>query len=153
MSPDVDLTGKRILVTGGSMGIGLEVCHRLAELGAHVIVASRGQDALRMAVDSLPGVGHSALGLDVSDPGAWDAAIAEIDAGGELHGLVTAAAVIAPIGRLEDVSMQEFASTIAINLVGTALALHHAVPSRAGAAPHRSPASMPTRPPRQGSYA
>jgi NAD(P)-dependent dehydrogenase (short-subunit alcohol dehydrogenase family) len=128
MSSDLDLDGKRTLVTGGSMGIGLEVSRRLAELGAAVIVASRGRDALEAAVGSLPGAGHRGIVLDVSDPGAWETAMGEIDSGGELHGLVTAAALIAPIGALQDVAMDEFVSTIAVNLVGTALALHHAVP-------------------------
>lgn len=126
--PDRGLGGKRILVTGGSMGIGLAVSHRLAELGAAVIIASRGADALEAAVVSLPGTGHRGIVLDVSDASAWGSAMAEIDSGGALHGLVTAAAVIAPIGALEDVAMDEFATAIMINLVGTALALHHAVP-------------------------
>jgi NAD(P)-dependent dehydrogenase (short-subunit alcohol dehydrogenase family) len=110
------------------MGIGLEVSRRLAQLGARVIIASRGRDALESAVAELQGSGHEGLRLDVSDANAWDAAMTEIDTGGPLDGLVTAAAVIAPIGPLNEVSMTDFAATIAVNVVGTALALHHALP-------------------------
>jgi 3-oxoacyl-[acyl-carrier protein] reductase len=52
----------------------------------------------------------------------------EIDAGGPLDGLVTAAGVLGPVGSLDAVAPGEFARAIAINLIGTALALHHALP-------------------------
>ena len=51
-----------------------------------------------------------------------------MDAGGALDGVVTAAGVLGPIGSLDAVSPDEFAATIAINLVGTALALQQALP-------------------------
>jgi NAD(P)-dependent dehydrogenase (short-subunit alcohol dehydrogenase family) len=36
--------------------------------------------------------------------------------------------VVGPVGSLDQLAMDEFASAISINLVGTALALHHAMP-------------------------
>ena len=66
--------------------------------------------------------------LDVSEPEAWSQAIATIDAGGPLHGLVAAAGVLGPIGRLDEISPREFSDTIAVNLIGTMLALHHCLP-------------------------
>jgi NAD(P)-dependent dehydrogenase (short-subunit alcohol dehydrogenase family) len=120
--------GRRILVTGGTRGIGLEVSRALARRGASVIVAARGRPALDAALGELEGGGHSGLVLDVSEPDAWAAALEAIDAGGALHGLVTAAGVLGPIGRLDEVSPQEFIDTIAINLIGTVLALHHTLP-------------------------
>src|SRR5450755_2964667 len=122
-----DLEGRRVLVTGGSMGIGLEVSRELARRGASVVVAARGVEALEEA-DQLDGAGHRGLRLDVSDEAAWDAAMETIDAEGPLHGLVTAAGVLGPIGSLEDLEPQQVIQTIAINLVGTMLALHHALP-------------------------
>lgn len=123
-----DLTGRRVLVTGGSMGLGLAVARELAGRGARVVIAARDSDALDAALTQLPGRGHERVGLDVSDPDAWDEVMARLDEGGALHGLVTAAGVLGPIGPLEGVRMDEFAETISINLVGTALALHHAMP-------------------------
>ncbi len=123
-----ELAGKRFLVTGGSMGIGLEVGRALANRGARVVLVGRGQGALDEALAQLPGSTHERLVLDVSDAPAWPAAMSTVDAGGALDGVVTAAGVLGPIGTLDTVPAEEFAATIAINLTGTALALAHALP-------------------------
>lgn len=125
---DVTLDGKRILVTGGSQGIGLEVCRELARRGASVLVAARGAAGASDAVAELDGSGHIALSLNVADEAAWADVIGKIDAGGTLDGLVTAAGVLGPIGHLEDLAPTEIHQTIAINLLGTMFALHHALP-------------------------
>jgi NAD(P)-dependent dehydrogenase (short-subunit alcohol dehydrogenase family) len=109
------------------MGIGFELSQELARRGAAVLIAARGVETLE-APGRLAGEGHEGLRLDVADQQAWTAAMEAIDAGGPLHGLVTAAGVLGPIGRLEDLEPFEVARTIAINLVGTMLALHHALP-------------------------
>jgi NAD(P)-dependent dehydrogenase (short-subunit alcohol dehydrogenase family) len=124
----MDFEARRILVTGGSLGIGLEVSRELARRGARVIVAARGIDAIEAAIDALDGTGHEGISLDVSDPRAWQEAAVGIDAGGGLHGLATAAGVLGPIGALEDVRAADLTETIAINLLGTVLALQFALP-------------------------
>jgi NAD(P)-dependent dehydrogenase (short-subunit alcohol dehydrogenase family) len=116
---------KRVLITGGSMGIGRAVAHRLAEDGWQVAVAARGLEAVEDTVASLPGEGHAAVQLDVSDPDAWPDALSGIDA---LSGLVCAAGVIAPIGRLGSYSPEEFKRTLEINLFGTWLAINACMP-------------------------
>ncbi len=161
MSDEQDLDGRRILVTGGSIGIGLEVSRELACRGARVVIAARSVEAIDAGLSRLDGSGHQALRLDVSDERAWQAAIAEIDTAGSLHGLVTAAGMLGPIRQLEDLLPSEIAKTIAVNLTGTMLALHHAIPrlrrSNLTVAPSRSPAEAahrrcramtPTRPPK-----
>jgi NAD(P)-dependent dehydrogenase (short-subunit alcohol dehydrogenase family) len=123
-----ELVGRRFLVTGGSMGIGLEVSRALADRGARVVIIGRGAAALDEALAQLSGSGHERLVLDVSDASAWPDAMALVDAGGSLDGVVTAAGVLGPIGPLQTVPADEFAAAIAINLVGTALALQQALP-------------------------
>ena len=42
--PDVDLSGKVALVTGGNTGIGYETAKALARLGAHTFIACRSKE-------------------------------------------------------------------------------------------------------------
>jgi 3-oxoacyl-[acyl-carrier protein] reductase len=111
--------GRRVLVTGGSMGIGRACAQRLAGEGWRVLVAARGRGAIDETLAELPGDGHAGLSLDVSEPADWDAAAAEL-AG--IGGLVHAAAVIGPVGPAESVDPSEFLDVLRINVLGTFLA-------------------------------
>jgi 3-oxoacyl-[acyl-carrier protein] reductase len=73
------LTGKIALVTGASRGIGRAIAVRLAEQGATVVAAARGDHAQACA-DDLTAAGHraEAMTLDVTDAGAVEAAPGDI---------------------------------------------------------------------------
>jgi NAD(P)-dependent dehydrogenase (short-subunit alcohol dehydrogenase family) len=120
----LDLEGRRVLVTGASRGIGGAVARRLAELGAAVTLLARARVGVERALAKLPGEGHRALALDVADEAGWQAAA---DAGQfqGIDGLVTAAAVLAPVGPLGSYSPSEFWATMRVNVLGTLLAVHH----------------------------
>lgn len=79
-----ELGGQVAVVTGGSRGIGHEIARELAAAGARVCVLARDQARAAAAADRLHGDGHAGYGVDVADPGAVTAAIAQIerDAGG-----------------------------------------------------------------------
>lgn len=66
----IDLKGKRALVTGGSRGIGAEICRKLASCGAHVFINynSNEQSASELAseISTDFGVTASIAGADVS---------------------------------------------------------------------------------------
>ncbi|WP_281857416.1 SDR family NAD(P)-dependent oxidoreductase [Litoreibacter halocynthiae] len=68
-TPSFNLSGKRALVTGASSGIGLACAAALAEAGAHVVCAARGQERLQSTVDAMAAEGWSAeaLVLDMAD--------------------------------------------------------------------------------------
>lgn len=123
-----ELTGRRILVTGGSRGIGLEVSRVLAERGAAVIVAARDAAVVEAAVAELSGSGHVGVAFDVADDAAWSGAMARLDGGGPLHGFVAAAGVLGPIGGIDEVEPAALIEAIQINLIGTLLGLHYVVP-------------------------
>lgn len=77
------LDGKRALVTGGSKGIGLAAAQQLAELGAQVTLAARGEDALKAAAQAL---GAGWVVADVGTPAGVEAAV---QAAGEVDILVS----------------------------------------------------------------
>jgi NAD(P)-dependent dehydrogenase (short-subunit alcohol dehydrogenase family) len=55
MQPENDLRNKRVIVIGGSSGIGLAVAVNAALQGAKVVIASRNAQRLQTAVESMGG--------------------------------------------------------------------------------------------------
>jgi 3-hydroxybutyrate dehydrogenase len=73
---DVDLAGRRALVTGGASGIGRATALRLAEAGAHVVVADRDEGPAKEVADQ---AGGTALTVDLSDLDAIDGLDLDVD--------------------------------------------------------------------------
>jgi NAD(P)-dependent dehydrogenase (short-subunit alcohol dehydrogenase family) len=59
----IDLTGKIALVTGGSRGLGRQMCRGLAEAGADVIVASRRLENCEAVVQEVEKLGRRGLAV------------------------------------------------------------------------------------------
>ena len=78
------MSGRAVLVTGGSRGIGRAVCEAFAASGDRVAVHASG-DSGRAVAAALPGSGHCAVAGDVSDPSAVEAFVH--DAAERLGGL------------------------------------------------------------------
>ncbi len=91
MSNVFALTGKRALVTGANTGIGQAIAVGLAEAGAHVIAAGRSSCDDTVAAIKAAGGSAEAMSLDLSDPVAGAAKLAEA---GELDILVNNAGII-----------------------------------------------------------
>ncbi|MEZ5100691.1 MAG: SDR family oxidoreductase [Thermoleophilia bacterium] len=84
---DLQLKGRRALVTGGSKGIGRAIALALADEGADVAICARGADALEQTLGEIRGRGVRAVGgaVDVGDEEAFPTWVAS--AIGELGGL------------------------------------------------------------------
>lgn len=93
---DVDLTGRRAVVTGAASGIGVETARALAHAGAQVTLAVRDVEAgERVAADiaeSSGGPAPSVVPLDLADLASVDALVAAWS--GPLHLLVANAGVM-----------------------------------------------------------
>jgi 3-oxoacyl-[acyl-carrier protein] reductase len=72
----IDLSGKVALVTGASRGIGAAVARTLANRGATVLAAARGENAGANVTDIVKGGGRAeAVNLDVTDAANVDAVV------------------------------------------------------------------------------
>jgi NAD(P)-dependent dehydrogenase (short-subunit alcohol dehydrogenase family) len=70
---DMGFANKRVIVTGGSRGIGYATAQTLINEGAAIATCARGADALNTALTDWQGQGGTAYGasVDVSDPEAF----------------------------------------------------------------------------------
>jgi len=101
---------KKVLVTGGTGGIGVGVAHCLAEVGCSVIAVSTSQAEL----DAFKPQDSIELRLmDVTDQASVDAVFASLDG---LDGLVNCAGILR---RGDEYDIDVFQRVIDVNLVGT----------------------------------
>lgn len=115
------LAGQVAIVTGGATGIGLGISSTLAQLGMHVVMASRKPEHLQTAVEAITAAGGkaSAVQLDVRDQERVQAMAKEVhDAHGRIDLLVNNAAgnFYAPS---ETLSANAWKSVLEIDLYGT----------------------------------
>ncbi|WP_141441080.1 SDR family oxidoreductase [Vreelandella titanicae] len=82
-----ELHNQRILVTGATSGIGLDIARSLAELGAELVLFGRNRDQLAKLEKEL---GARTLAVDITDEAAVVAAFAEMPV---LDGLVNCAGI------------------------------------------------------------
>jgi short-subunit dehydrogenase/uncharacterized protein YndB with AHSA1/START domain len=124
----LELQGLRVLVTGGSSGIGLASAERLADAGAELCLLARGEPGLAAAAERLRGASVHTIAVDVRDREALGAAI-ERAAGlmGGIDVLLTAAAA-ASFGPFAETDPEDFEATLAVVLGGTANAIRAALP-------------------------
>lgn len=119
------LSGKAVLVTGGSRGIGAATAVRLAEEGAHVAFTYvREEERARAVAARIEAAGGKALPLRADAADAGDAAGAvewAADALGRLDVLVNNVGV-GVLGPLESLSLAEVDRVLAVNVRATFLA-------------------------------
>ncbi|NVP58341.1 SDR family oxidoreductase [Mycoplana rhizolycopersici] len=125
------LWGKVALVTGAGSGIGRASAIALGEQGASVGLLGRTSEELEMtAVEISRGHGKACpLTADVSDENQTRRAIATlIEKYGRLDILVANAGINGVWAPIDDLKPEEWDTTLAVNLRGTYLTVHFAVP-------------------------
>ncbi|HUB26712.1 MAG TPA: SDR family oxidoreductase [Tepidisphaeraceae bacterium] len=115
-----DVSGKVVLVTGGTSGIGKAIALALAKSGARVLAGSSNPDKVSAMKKEL-GDGHDAMPIDVASEESVAAAVKHAVARfGRLDATVNAAGVIKKQPSLE-MPVAEFRRIVDINLTGTFL--------------------------------
>jgi 3-oxoacyl-[acyl-carrier protein] reductase len=116
------LLGQKIIVTGGSRGIGAAIVKRLAEEGAQVCFTySSREDAAAEVAKGLPGQGHFYLKLDVSSEDSVNEVLEQISARWPaIDGLVNNAGITKDQLLLR-MKPEDFDAVVATNLRGTFL--------------------------------
>jgi NAD(P)-dependent dehydrogenase (short-subunit alcohol dehydrogenase family) len=127
----MDLSGRVALVTGAGSGIGATTAIALAQAGADVVLTSRTADEIEAVAGTITALGRRAAAVTADNADDKDARrlFALIKRKFKRLDIVVANAGIngvwAPIAELKP---KEWDETIRVNLRGTYLTLHHAVP-------------------------
>lgn len=74
----MDLTGKVILVTGASSGIGRAIAIECSKLGATCILTARSVERLQETLAAMHGEGHSIISADLTDSDAVTALVEQL---------------------------------------------------------------------------
>ena len=112
----MDLTGKKILVTGATGGMGLETAVLLSKLGANVIICGRNPDKLQKVYDMLEGTENAKYVLDLNDVGSIENLVKTmVNECGKFHGFAHCAG-IAPMRPLKMTKRENMIEVMDANL-------------------------------------
>ncbi|WP_298496964.1 SDR family oxidoreductase [uncultured Maritimibacter sp.] len=114
----MDMSGKTVLITGASRGIGEAAARVFAEAGANVVLVARSSDDIERIAGE---IGDRALAVtcDVADYASVEGAVAQVvDRFGAVDVLINNAGVIEPIAHLRDSDPAGWGQAIDVNLKG-----------------------------------
>ncbi|MEO6300940.1 MAG: SDR family NAD(P)-dependent oxidoreductase, partial [Paracoccaceae bacterium] len=121
----MNLSGKRVLITGGGSGAGADLARGFAEAGAQVVISGRRLEALAAVAIT---TGARALQADVTDEGSVKAMFA---AAGPCD-IVIANAGAADSAPMSRTTLDQWNAMIAVNLTGVFLTLRDGLNQMSG---------------------
>ena len=125
---DMEMTGKTVMITGASRGIGAETARSFAKAGANVVLLARSQDAIANLAGE---IGQKAIAIpcNVARFGEMFSAVeTTMQAFGSLDVLINNAGVIDPISHLANSDPDAWGQAIDINLKGVYNGMRAALP-------------------------
>lgn len=117
----MDMTGKSVLISGGTSGIGLASARALLDLGASVLLLGRSRERGEEALRALSSGRARFFPCDVTKKGECERAVKEAEVNfGKLDVLVNSAGVYHE-GALEDLTEEKLDEVLSVNVKGTFL--------------------------------
>ena len=113
------LSGKTVLVTGASSGIGACTAIECSKLGAKVILTARNEERLKHTLSQLEGEGHTYFPCDLNTEAAIDSLIDFIP---EVQGVVNNAGY-AKLMPIQFITQEDLVSMINVNTIAPMLIL------------------------------
>lgn len=124
------ISGKSVIVTGGSKGIGKGIARVFARQGAKIMIAARGVEAAETAVAEITAEGGTAA-YTICDVTDWDSVQALVAATVETFGgvdILCANAGIFPQVKMIDMDPADWDNVMATNLRSTFLCVKACIP-------------------------
>lgn len=125
----MDMTGKTVMITGASRGIGAEAARVFANAGAKVVLLARSQDDIAALAGE---IGEQAIAIpcNVARYSEMSSAVATaVQVFGGLDVLINNAGVVDPISHLGDADPDAWGQLIDINVKGVFNGIHAALPA------------------------
>ncbi len=111
----MDLSGKNILVTGASSGIGKSIAVYLSKLGANIILTARNENKLKETYNALDQGSHSYYQIDLNNLNEIEGMLDKICSNGaKLNGIVHSAGISKTI-PVQFLKMEDLNSIMSIN--------------------------------------
>ena len=131
------LDGQVAVITGAGRGIGRAIAMAYAREGAKLALAARSESELEEAVAAVSELGVEAIAVPTDVTSQQDAerlASRAVERFGRVDVLVNNAGISGPVGPLQNNDIDDWVSTITVNLTGTFLVCRAVIPVMLGQA-------------------
>jgi len=120
------------IVTGGGQGLGRQIALRLAQEGSQVVIADINEEGSRETAELIGRNGDRAprvIPTDIRQENQVTALIqATLSITGRIDILVNNSGIMGPVKPIEDITVEEWEDTLAVNLRGMFLCCKHTIP-------------------------
>jgi NAD(P)-dependent dehydrogenase (short-subunit alcohol dehydrogenase family) len=126
----MDFTNHVVWITGASSGLGREMALEFARRGATVAVSARRMELLEALVTEIKAAGHKAQAFhcDVLDDASIAGCVkAVVETFGKLD-VAVANAGFGVVGRIEELTTEDWSRQLGGNVIGLSLTCRHALP-------------------------
>ena len=125
------MSGKTVIVTGGSRGLGRATAFILACMGTNVVLAARSENALHEAADEINRSGGQALAVsgDLRQQNTCQKVVEEaVTRFKSIDGLINNAGILGPLARIADAEPSAWTENWEINLLSPVMITKIALP-------------------------